>query len=135
MTRGALALTLALALSLSLAGRARAQSPTDDLAALSNREYVDYVRDRFVWLTGEGRSSHHLILKYQHQCKPSGDADATRACELTKAAHEQGDRVRKEGQELLLGLQHRLGSVPPWASEAEAALAASVGVQAQQPHP
>src|SRR5262245_61795952 len=108
MTRVALSLLL---VALTASGAFAASS--DDLSGLSNREYVEYARDRFEWLTGEGRSSHHLASKFHKQCKTDAnadtrDADSVRACEIAKAADEQCDRVLQEGRDLLSGLQHRL---------------------------
>ena len=123
------ALTLPLVLVLLASGSAYGAS-NEDLAGLSNREYVDYARDRFEWLTGEARSSHHLAKKFHRVCDgaaAAGGEDAGRACEIAKAADEQGDQVLKEGQDLLQGLQKRLGHVPTWAREAETALAAALG--------
>ena len=48
---------LALTLALLSTGSALAAS-NEELSGLSNHEYTDYARDRFEWLTGEGRSSH-----------------------------------------------------------------------------
>jgi len=125
---------LASLLVLTLAGGARAASSNDELAGLSNREYVEYVRDRFEWLTGEGRTSHRLAEKFRRQCRASsgGDADGARACEVARAADEQSAHVLQEGNDLLTGLQQRFGGVPPWARNADAALEASIGKQQAQ---
>lgn len=119
---------LGLLLVLSLAGRAAA-SPDSDLAGLSTREYEDYTRDRFEWLTGEARSGHRLAAKARHDCMPDAapDTDGGRACEILKAAREQSDRILREGRDLLVGLQQRLGSVPAWARAANGQLTAATG--------
>ena len=127
MRRGALALILALALVVSVRGNALAAS-SEELSGLSNREYVDYVHDRFEWLNGEARSSHRLAVKFHRQCKPeNGDPDAARACEIAKAADEHSDETLQEGRDLMEGLQHRLGGVPAWAVSADTDLKASAG--------
>jgi hypothetical protein len=123
------ALILPLVLVLLASGSARSAS-NEDLAGFTNREYVDYARDRFEWLTGEARSSHTLAKKFHHLCDgatAAGGNDAGRACDIAKAADEQGVQVLKEGQDLIQGLQKRLGHVPTWAHDADAALAAALG--------
>lgn len=122
-----------LALGLLVASLAMATTafaaPNDDLTGLTNREYVDYARDRFEWLTGEARSSHRLASKFHKECKPAGasegDADAARACEIAKAADAQSEQIQKEGRDLMAGLQQRLGGVPPWAQTADNLLQAA----------
>jgi hypothetical protein len=125
------ALSTTLVLAALLAGGIAHATSTEDLTSLSDREYVEYVRDRYEWLTGEGRSGHHLAKKYSHQCegaaKPGASGDDMRACEVAQAAQDQCDRALKEGQDLLVGLQKRLGTVPPWARDAYANLEQSVG--------
>jgi hypothetical protein len=121
---------VALGLLLVLAfARGAAASPDNDLSGLSNREYEDYARDRFEWLTGEARSGHRLESKAKHDCKPAAatNSDDGRACEMLKAASEQTDRILQEGRDLLTGLQQRLGSVPPWARVANGLLVAAAG--------
>lgn len=126
MRLGALTLVLALLSS----GSALAVS-NEELAGFSNHEYAEYARDRFEWLIGEGRSSHHLAKKFHHDCDgaavPGANSDSARACEIAKAADEQTEKVLKEGQDLLTGLQQRLGHVPNWALEADTALSAAAG--------
>lgn len=119
---------LGVLLVLALAGGASA-APDNDLSGLSNREYEDYARNRFEWLTGEARSGHRLEAKAKRDCKPdaSTNSDDGRACEILKAASEQTDRILKEGRDLLTGLQERLGSVPPWARVANGLLVAAAG--------
>jgi hypothetical protein len=126
MRLGALTLVLALLSS----GSALAVS-NEELAGFSNHEYVEYARDRFEWLTGESRSSHHLAKKFHHECDgaavPGASSDSARACEIAKAADEQTDQALKEGKDLMTGLQQRLGHIPSWAREADAALSAAAG--------
>lgn len=119
---------LGLLLVLALAGRASAAND-NDLSGLSNREYEDYARDRFEWLTGEARSGHRLEAKAKRDCKPAAatNTDDGRACEVLKAANEQTDRILQEGRDLLLGLQKRLGTVPPWARVSNGLLVAAAG--------
>ena len=119
---------LGLLLVLALAGGAAA-APDNDLSGLSNREYEDYTRDRFEWLTGEARSGHRLEAKAKRDCKPGAavNTDEGRACEIFKAATDQTDRILQEGQDLLKGLQQRLGRVPAWASVANGQLTAAAG--------
>ena len=121
---------LTLLLALLSSGSALAVS-NEELAGFSNHEYVEYARDRFEWLTGEGRSSHRLAKKFHHDCDlaaaPGASSDSGRACEIAKAADEQVDQVLKEGQDLVAGLQQRLGHVPKWAQEAAAALSEVAG--------
>lgn len=120
---------LGLLLVLALAGGAAAATPDNDLAGLSNREYEDYTRDRFEWLTGEARSGHRLEAKAKRDCKAGAavNTDEGRACEIVKAATDQTDRILQEGQDLLKGLQQRLGHVPAWASVANGQLVAAAG--------
>ena len=126
MRLGALTLVLVLLSS----GSALAVS-NEELAGFSNHEYVEYARDRFEWLTGEGRSSHRLAKKFHRECDaaavPGASPDSGRACEIAKAADERVDQVLNEGQDLMKGLQQRLGHIPNWAQEADAALSAAVG--------
>ncbi|MBY0278058.1 hypothetical protein K2Z84_22215 [Candidatus Binatia bacterium] len=119
---------LGLLLVLGLAGKPSA-SPNSDLAALTNREFEDYARDRFKWLTGEARSGHHLEARAKRECKPDAGAetDEGRACEMLKAADEQAERILLEGRDLLAALQQRLGSVPAWARVANGQLVAATG--------
>jgi hypothetical protein len=113
---------------LALAGSASA-SPNGDLTGLSNREYEEYTRDRFEWLTGEARSGQRLAAKARRDCKPGAPmgTDGERACEMAKAASDQEDRILQEGRDLLDGLEQRLGSVPPWAREMDTQLDAAAG--------
>lgn len=126
--------------TLVAAGTALA-TPDNDLAGLTNREYVDYARDRFEWLTGEARAGHHLEAKARHDCKAGApqDSDAGRACEIARAAAEQNQRILQEGRDLMQGLQQRLGGVPPWARSADQALIAAghsaAAPSQQQQHP
>jgi hypothetical protein len=126
MRLGALTLLLLL-----LASASALAVSNEELAGFSNHEYADYARDRFEWLTGEARSSHHLAKKFHHECDlaaaPGANSDSARACEIAKAADEQVDQVLKEGQDLVAGLQKRLGHVPGWAQEADTALLAAAG--------
>ena len=46
---------------------------------------------------------------------------------MLKAANEQTDRILQEGRDLLLGLQKRLGTVPPWARVSNGLLVAAAG--------
>lgn len=119
---------LGLLLVLALAGGAAA-APDNDLSGLSTREYEDYTRDRFEWLTGEARSGHRIEAKAKRDCKPgvAVNTDEGRACEIFKAATRQTDRILQEGQDLITGLQQRLGRVPAWASVADAQLTAAAG--------
>lgn len=119
---------LGLLLVLGLA-RGASATPDGDLAGLTNREYEDYVRDRFEWLTGEARSGHRLEAKAKRDCKPDAgkETDGGRACEMLKAADEQAERILREGRDLLAGLQQRLGSVPAWARVANGQLVAASG--------
>lgn len=127
-------LALALVPALLAAGSARAVT-NEDLSGLSNREYIQYARDRFEWLTGEGRSSHHLARKYHRECEDaakaggsgSGSGSGDQACEIAKTADERGEEVLRETGTLVQGLQQRLGHVPEWAREAAAGIAESVG--------
>jgi hypothetical protein len=113
---------------LALAGSAFASS-NGDLTALSNREYEEYARDRFEWLTGEARSGRRLESKARNACKPGEPVgtDGERACEMAKAASDQADRILKEGRDLLSGLEQRLGGVPSWARELDTDLVAAAG--------
>ena len=54
---------LGLLLVLALAGGASAAAD-NDLSGLSKREYEDYARDRFEWLTGERVDRHHWNLDF-----------------------------------------------------------------------
>jgi len=101
-------------------------APNDDLAGLTDREYVEYTRDRFEWLLGEARASQRLAGKFRSDCRPGDptDSDADRACEVVKAADERMERISNEGHDLLDGLRQRLGTVPPWAARADAGLEA-----------
>lgn len=110
-----------------VAGTATAwAAPNDDLKALTDREYVEYARDRFAWLTGEARASQRLASKFRRDCRPGSptDSDPGRACEVVKAADAQSERISSEAHELRDGLRQRLGSVPPWAAQADAGLEA-----------
>lgn len=122
-------LALILALMTFSAGSAGAAS-TDDLAGLTNREYVEYVRDRFEWLTGEARSGNRLAQKFKRECRatPNNDPDAERACEISRAAQDQNQAVLREARDLMSGLQKRLGGVPPWARHQDALLHQAVGL-------
>jgi hypothetical protein len=113
-------------LTILLVASAAWASGNDDLTGLTNREYVEYARDRFEWLTGEARSGHRLAAKFHDDCKPGAPAesDAGRACEVAKAADEKNRQIKAEADELMRGLQQRLGAVPPWARSADAALIA-----------
>jgi hypothetical protein len=119
---------LGLLLVLTLSGGAAA-APDNDLSGLSNREYEDYTRDRFEWLTGEARSGHRLEAKARRDCKPGAavNTDEGRACEIVKASTDQTDRILQEGQDLLKGMQQRLGRVPAWASVANGQLVTAAG--------
>jgi len=99
-------------------------APNDELKGLTDREYVEYARDRFEWLLGEARASQRLAGKFRRDCQPGSpaDSDAGRACEVSKAADEQTARISQEGHDLLEGLRQRLGTVPPWAQHADAGL-------------
>lgn len=109
-----------------LVGTSAWAAPNDELEGLTDREYVDYARDRFEWLVGEARASQRLAGKFREQCRkgsPEND-DTARACEVAKAADEQTGRITHEGHDLVDGLRQRLGSVPPWALRADAGLEA-----------
>ena len=122
------ALGLLLVLALAGSGNAAA-APDNDLSGLTNREYEEYTRDRFEWLTGEVRSGHRLEAKAKRDCKPGAavNTDEGRACEILKASTDQTDRILQEGQDLVKGLQQRLGRVPAWASVANGQLIAAAG--------
>jgi hypothetical protein len=113
---------------LACAGRAPA-APDGDLAALSTREYEEYVRERFEWLTGQARSGHRLEARARQDCEPAASpvSDPGRACALARAATEQCDRVVQEGRGLVEGLEQRLGRVPTWARDAGEKLLAAAG--------
>jgi hypothetical protein len=119
---------------LALAGSALASS-NGDLTALSNREYEEYARDRFEWLTGEARSGHRLESKARRDCKPGAPlgTDGERACEMAKAASDQADRILQEGRDLMAGLEQRLGTVPPWAREMDTQLDSAAGRNTLRP--
>jgi hypothetical protein len=109
-----------------LVGTSAWAAPNDELKGLTDREYVEYARDRFEWLVGEARSSQRLAGKFREQCRkgsPDND-DTARACEVAKAADEQTVRISQEGHDLVDGLRQRLGNVPPWALHADADLEA-----------
>lgn len=115
-------------LLLACAGSAPA-APDGDLAGLSTREYEEYVRERFEWLTGQARSGHRLEVQARRDCEPAAPAvsDPGRACALARAATEQSERVVREGRDLLEGLEQRLGGVPAWALTADEKLLAAAG--------
>ena len=114
-------------LTILLVATAAWAAPNDDLTGLTNREYVEYARDRFEWLTGEARSGHRLATMFHEDCKPGApiDSDGARACEVAKAADEQNRQIKAEADDLMRGLQQRLGGVPPWARSADAAVIAA----------
>ena len=113
---------------LACAGNAPA-APDGDLAGLSTREYEEYARERFEWLTGEARSGHRLEVRARHDCESAAPpkSDAGRACALARAASEQSERVVQEGRDLLVGLEQRLGRIPAWAQQADERLLAAAG--------
>lgn len=110
----------------ALVGTSAWAAPNEELKGLTDREYVEYARDRFEWLVGEARSSQRLAGKFREQCRkgPPADDDTARACEVAKAADEQTARISHEGHDLVDGLRQRLGTVPPWALHADAGLEA-----------
>ena len=114
-------------LTILLAASATLAAPTEDLSGFSDRQYVDYARERFEWLIGEARSGHRLAAQYQDQCKPDAppDSDAGRACEVARAADRQHREIMQEADALIRGLKQRLGAVPSWARRADAALIAA----------
>jgi hypothetical protein len=114
-------------LTILLFSSAALAAPPDDLSPLTNRQYVDYARDRFEWLTGYVRSGQRVIVKFKPQCRPDAapDSDAARACEITKAAEQQQREVLEEADALMRGLQQRFGTVPRWARRADAQLIAA----------
>lgn len=99
-------------------------APSADLAGLTDREYVEYARDRFEWLTGEARAGKRLASKFHRECQPEApvNSDAARACEVARAADQEAEQVSQEGHDLIEGLRQRLGTVPPWALGADAKL-------------
>jgi hypothetical protein len=107
-----------------LASTAAWAGPSADLAGLTDREYVEYARDRFEWLAGEARAGKRLASKFHRECRPDApvNSDAARACEVARAADQEAEQVSKEGRDLIDGLRKRLGTVPPWALGADARL-------------
>lgn len=95
-----------------------------DLSGMTNRQYGDYVRDRFETLVGEGRTSHRMAVEYQRACerqRHAGDEDGP-ACEVARIARERCAAILEEEDELLRGVRERFGRVPAWARDADEAL-------------
>jgi hypothetical protein len=114
----------ALALVLAPLHAAAVESTEGALAAMTDREFVEYAHDRFEWLQGEARVTHDLSAKFHRQCRPDepSTSEGARACEIAKAADERASTVLDEERTLLHGLQARFGAVPRWARAADAEL-------------
>ena len=113
---------------LACAGSAVA-GPNGDLSGLTTREYEDYTRERFEWLTGQARSGHRLEARAQHDCEPGAPAKSEpgRACALAQAASAQTEQALQESHDLLEGLEQRLGHIPIWARDADDRLLTAAG--------
>jgi len=129
LARKSALLVVAVAL-IALAARHGIAAETADagLAAMTDRELVEYTHDRFEWLNGEARVSHNLSTKFHRRCRPNepSASDGARACEIAKAADERSASVLAEEGVLLHDLEQRFGGVPRWARAADAQLRESL---------